>query len=164
MQLPVYLYLASNINELENVEFVGFYLQKILNNEINYNPKKDYLKEKQDNLKLEGYSIDNYELLEQFDSSFKDSEMIKSMKIGNNGFYAYSKTITNEQIQNLIKLVNNKIDDAIDNILDCNFDINPKKIKNETTCSFCPYKEICYLKEEDIVELEEIKDLDFLKG
>lgn len=164
MQLPVYLYLASNINEFENVEFVGFYLQKILNNEINYNPKKDYLKEKQDNLKLEGYSIDNYELLEQFDSSFKDSEMIKSMKIGNNGFYAYSKTITNEQIQNLIKLVNNKIDDAIDNILDCNFNINPKKIKNETTCSFCPYKEICYLKEEDIVELEEIKDLDFLKG
>lgn len=164
MQLPVYLYLANNLERLENVEIVGFYLQKILNNEINYNPKKDYLKEKQDNLKLEGYSIDNYELLEQFDSSFKDSEMIKSMKIGNNGFYAYSKTISKEQVDNLIKLVDTKIDESIDNIIECNFKINPKKIKNETTCSFCPYKVICYLKEEDIVELEEIKDLDFLKG
>lgn len=164
MQLPIYLYLANNLEKLENVEIVGFYLQKILNNEISYNPKKDYLKEKQDNLKLEGYSIDNYELLEQFDSSFKDSEMIKSMKVGNNGFYAYSKTISKEQIDNLIKLVDTKIDESIDNIIEGNFKINPKKIKNETTCSFCPYKEICYLKEEDIVELEEVKDLDFLKG
>ena len=122
------------------------------------------MKEKQDNLKLEGYSIDNYELLEQFDSSFKDSEMIKSMKVGNNGFYAYSKTISKKQIDNLIKLVDKKIDESIDNIIEGKFDINPKKIKNETTCSFCPYKEICYLKEEDIVELEEVKDLEFLKG
>ena len=34
MQLPVYLYLAKNSNKLSNVKVAGFYLQKVLNNEV----------------------------------------------------------------------------------------------------------------------------------
>ena len=48
--------------------------------------------------------------------------------------------------------------------LDGDFKINPKKIGKENVgCSFCPYKDICFYKEEDIVCLEEHKTLDFLK-
>ncbi|MBP3635514.1 MAG: PD-(D/E)XK nuclease family protein [Bacilli bacterium] len=165
MQLPVYLYLSNNMSEIKNAEVVGFYLQKILNNEIIKSQDKIYEKQKKDNLKLQGYSINDEEILEKFDSSYKDSEVIKSMKVGNNGFYAYSKTISKDEINKLIEITEKNINDAFKNILDAKFDINPKRIgKNNVGCEFCKYKDICYMKEEDIVNLEEYKDLEFLKG
>ena len=41
MQLPCYLYLISNYKSLM-ILFCWFYLQEILHNEINYDPKKNY--------------------------------------------------------------------------------------------------------------------------
>lgn len=162
MQLPIYLYLVKNSNLFDSVEIVGLYLQKILNGEINYNEKKDYIKEKENNLKLEGYSIDNEELLNQFDVTYKDSEMIKSMKVGNNGFYAYTKTLSSDKLNKLLKLTSDKIDEARDDILEAKFDINPKRINSFNSCEYCKYKYICYKKEEDIIDLKEYKDLSFL--
>lgn len=164
MQLPVYLYLSNNIDQIKNAEVVGFYLQKILNSEITKVQGKTYEKQKKDNLKLQGYSINKEEILEKFDSTYKDSEVIKSMKVGNNGFYAYSKTISEEEIKKLIEITENNINNAFTEILDAKFDINPKRIgKNNVGCEFCKYKDICYMKEEDIVNLEEYKNLEFLK-
>lgn len=163
MQLPVYLYLSNNMSEIKNANVVGFYLQKILNNEIIKLPNKTYEKQKKDNLKLQGYSINDEEILEKFDSSYKDSEVIKSMKVGSNGFYAYSKTISKSEIDKLIEITEKNINDAFKKILDAKFDINPKRIgKNNVGCEFCKYKDICYMKEEDVVDLKEYKDLEFL--
>ena len=161
MQLPVYLYLANE--KIKNAEVIGFYLQKILSTEIVKQKDKTYKKQKKDNLKLQGYSINNEELLSKFDSTYKSSEVIKSMKVSDNGFYAYSKTISKEEIYKLIKITENNINKAFEEILDCNFDINPKRIgKNLVGCEFCKYKDICYMKEEDIVNLDEYKNLEFL--
>lgn len=162
MQLPIYLYLANNVKEFSNVEVVGIYLQKVLNNELSYDPNKDYLKQKEEQLKLEGYSIDNQELISHFDKTYQDSEMIKGMKISKNGFYAYTKIITKQQLQNLYSLVDHNIDEARDHILDADFKINPKKIDNETTCKFCPYSDICYKREDDYIELKIPNNIDFL--
>lgn len=163
MQLPIYLYLSNNMKEIENIEVIGFYLQKILNSEIVKQKNKTYEKQKRDNLKLQGYSIDNEEELSMFDFSYKDSEVIKSMKVGNNGFYAYSKTISKEKIDKLIDLTERNIDNAFNNILDAKFDIAPKRIGKENVgCLYCKYKDICYMREEDIVNLKEYKNLEFL--
>ena len=162
MQLPVYLYLANK--KIKGAEVIGFYLQKILNNEIIKEKGKTYEKQKKDNLKLQGYSINDEELLSKFDSTYKDSEIIKSMKVGNNGFYAYSKTITKDQIKKLIEITEKNIDKAFNDIQDCKFDINPKRIgKNLVGCEYCKYKDICYMKEENIINLDEYKMLEFLK-
>lgn len=162
MQLPVYLYLANE--KIKNAEVIGFYLQKILTSEIVKQKDKSYEKQKKDNLKLQGYSINNEELLSKFDSTYTDSEVIKSMKVGTNGFYAYSKTISKEEIDKLIKITENNINKAFEKILDCKFDINPKRIgKTLVGCEFCKYKDICYMKEEDIVNLDEYKNLEFLR-
>lgn len=164
MQLPVYLYLASNSSKIKNAEVIGFYLQKILNNEIVKEKGKTYEKQKKDNLKLQGYSINDEYLLEKFDSTYKDSEVIKSMKISNNGFYSYSKTISKDEINKLINLTEKNINKAFKDILDAKFDINPKRIgKSNVGCEYCKYKDICYMKEEDIVNLDEYKNLEFLK-
>ena len=164
MQLPIYLYLAKNYKQFENVEFVGFYLQKILNNEISVKGNEDYELLKRQALKLNGYSTNNETLLELFDSTYKDSEVIKSMKISSKGFYSYAKVLSKEQIDKLTELVENNINKAIDGILNCEFDINPKRVgQTNLGCEFCSFKDLCYMNEKNIVNLEEHKDLDFLE-
>lgn len=44
------------------------------------------------------------------------------------------------------------------------FDINPKRVgKDNIGCSFCKYSDICFMKEEDVVLLDEHNNLDFYK-
>ena len=161
MQLPVYLYLVNNTNKLKNVEVVGFYLQKIINGNVkNCN---NILEKKKDLLKLDGYSIKNEKLIEKFDISHNDSKVIKGMKTTQKGFYAYSKVLNKEQIKKLISIVDEKIDEASLKIINGEFEINPKRINgNLVGCEFCKYNDICYRKEEDIIDLEEDKNYSFL--
>lgn len=163
LQLPVYLYLTKN-SKLKNVEVLGFYLQKILNNEINIDIKKTYLEQKEDNLKLQGYSIDDTNLIEKFDKSYMDSRLVKGLKISKSGsFYSNSKVLSKHQIDKLIELVDNKIEEASNNIINNKFDIDPKSINGKNvSCVFCKYKDICYMKEEDVKKLKEYKELEFL--
>lgn len=162
MQLPVYLYLSEK-GLFENAEVIGFYLQKVINNEIIRDPKKSYEKQKQETIKLLGYTIDDEEKIKKFDFTYNDSGVIKSLKTSNNGFYAYSKIISKDKIDKLINIVEENINNGFNNILDAKFDINPKRIgKNLVGCEFCKYKDICYMKEEDVVNLKEYKDLEFL--
>ena len=56
MQLPVYLYLAKNTQKLTNIKVAGFYLQKILNNEITVDNTHTYEQLKKKNLLLQGFS------------------------------------------------------------------------------------------------------------
>ena len=163
MQLPVYLYLANYSNKLKNIEVAGFYLQKILNSEIVADNKHSYEQLKKDKLKLQGYSNEDYEIINEFDRSYIDSNVIKSLKVSKNGFYSYSKVLNNKQIDKLVKITEEKIKEGANDILDAKFSINPKSIANNNVgCLFCKYKDICYMTEKDIVNLEEYKNLEFL--
>ena len=167
MQLPIYVYLVYKGRLFENPEVAGFYLQYILGKSINIDAKKDYIKQKEDNLKLSGYSNKDIDILEKFDRSYEDSTLISGMKTKNDGnFSAYAKVLSNEQINNIVDLIDKKIDEAISNILAGNFCINPKKIgyDKEIGCQYCKYKDICFKTEKDEIRYEEINDLSFLGG
>jgi len=147
MQLPIYIYLVKNSNEFKNVKIGGFYLQKILNNSINYEDKIS-------SLKLQGYSNSDINILEKVDSSYENSKIIKSLRVSNKGFYSYSKVINDEQIDKISNIVKEKIDLASKDIMEAKFDINPKQIgENLEGCKFCKYKDICYMNNKDIIKL-----------
>ena len=161
MQLPVYLYLTKNINK--DYEIIGLYLQQILFGKFNKEHGKTLNELKRNNLKLKGYSIGNEEKLSIFDTTLENSELIYGMKLTNKGFGYYSKILTEKQINNIIKITNDKIDECINGIINAEFNINPKKINGKNIgCEFCKYKDICFMTNKDIVELEDIKNLDFL--
>lgn len=165
MQLIIYLYLISKSGLFENYEFVGFYLQKILNGEVNIEKGKSYLDIKNNNLKLYGYSTEDTLSLERFDLTYENSEYISGMKYGKNGFYRYSKVLSDENMSRLIELVDKKIEEARDDILDGRFDIAPKKLSSDkdiTGCKFCHYRDICFRKNDDVINLEKCSDLSFL--
>ena len=165
MQLIIYLYLISKSGLFENYSFVGFYLQKILNGEVNIEKGRSYLDIKNSNLKLYGYSTEDTLSLERFDETYENSEYISGMKYGKNGFYRYSKVLSDENMSSLIDVVDKKIEFARDEILNAKFDISPKKLstdKDITGCKFCHYKDICFRKNDDVVNLEKCDDLSFL--
>ncbi len=154
MQLPIYLYLSSN-SKLKNIEVVGFYLQKLLT--TNLDSKKDYEKAKEETLLLEGYSVDNQSILSKFDKTFEDSQLIKGLKTTKEGnFNKRSKVLTKEEIHDIICGTDEIIQKSIDDILDADFQINPKVINGKNvSCAYCEYKDICFRKEEDINYINE---------
>lgn len=157
MQLPVYLYLANNCDKLKNIKFTGFYLERILNLDVIKQPGKSIDELKYDSLKLDGYSTNDKERLGKFDSTFENSEMIKSMRVKQDGsFYSYSKTLTDEEINEILLKVDERIKNAMEEILGCNFQINPKILNGtDKSCKFCDFKDICYHSDKDYVYLDD---------
>lgn len=162
MQLSIYLYLIKNSNLFENPEVVGIYLQKVLNKK---NICDDYLAEKKQNLLLQGYSTKNIKALEKFDSSYEKSRMIKSLRLKNDGnFYAYSKVMSDKEFNKIYDIALEKIKIGVENILNADFIIEPKKIGNENiSCKYCNYKDLCFRKEKDVKILKKIDLEDILE-
>ena len=161
LQLPIYIYLADNM-DLKNVKFAGIYLQKVMPDI----EKKE--EEKENKLKLEGYSNSNKDIIEKFDSSYEESKVIKGLRTKADGeFYANSKVLDDNKFNLLSSLAEKQIDKVVDNILDARFDISPIKKDNDqeiTACKYCKYKDICFRTNDDIVNLKKDKELSFLGG
>lgn len=162
LQLPVYIYLVKN--KFPNIRIVGFYLQKILNNEISIDNKQTYEYLKEEKLKLQGYTNKDENLISLFDSNYSESKVIKGMRTTSKGL-ASKKVLDDFEIDKLSNLTEDKINEAIENILNSEFDINPKRVGiNNIGCKYCTYKDICFMKEEDIVNLKEYKNMEFLEN
>ena len=166
MQLPIYWYLVVNSTLIKEPKFVGMYLQKILSPEQKINEEKTLEEQKENNLKLVGYSSSDMSRLEIFDPTYEDSIYIKSMKLTKDGrFNGYTKIINDEELNHLVDIIDNKINENRDNILKGEFNINPKQIGDELVgCEYCKYRDICFRKNEDIVSLKKYKDLSYLGG
>lgn len=157
LQLPIYLYLSSKM-ELKNIKVVGFYLQKLFNMP-SINSTNDYDEERAKTLKLEGYSINEENILSKFDNNYSNSNIIKSMKVTPKGFSSNSKVLSEEEINTMIDNTDKIIDTAIKDILEGDFSINPKVINGKSiSCDRCEYKEICYQRENDIVYINREDD------
>ena len=166
MQLPVYLYLIHYSKAIKSPIFTGIYYQNILFNYPTWS--KDIEKVKKDQYLLQGYSTDDISILSRFDSTYEKSEYIKSMSYNEEkgfGTYATKKVLSNDTLYNLLDYTKNYISKETDNILSADFTINPKVYSNvNISCAFCSFKDICYMKEKDLVYLEKQNDLSFLGG
>ena len=148
MQLPVYIYLIKNFKELENVKVGGFYLQKVLND-------KTTLEEKVSELKLQGYTNKDETIMEKVDTTYNESKFIRNLKTTSNGFYQHAKLITDEEIDELAKTVENKIIEASDKVINGQFNINPKELATKNIgCTYCKFKDICYMTHDNIEKLD----------
>ncbi len=155
MQLPIYLYLVNNSDVLKNIKFTGFYLQHILNVDLSKSDKKTIEEQNYDNLKLLGYSTSDLNRLSIFDSTYENSEMIRGMKLTKDGEISkLANTLSDEEIDDVLKLTHERIINAMNNILEGNFSINPKILNNRNmSCEYCKFKDICYHDEKNNVYL-----------
>ena len=159
MQLPIYLYLLKTSDRFKDSIIAGFYIERVLNNVLNRDKVKSLETIKKDNLRLSGYTNSNETIISILDSNYKDSKMIKGLRFKKDGsFYSTSKVLSNEEMNNLIIKVNEIIDDVIKNIVDGNFNINPKVLGGKNiSCTYCKFKDICFKTKDDEVILEDNK-------
>ena len=149
MQLPTYIYLIKKGYD-NNKKIVGFYLQKLLNNM----PLDGKENEINNSLKLNGYTINDEEIIDKIDNTYVDSEVIKGMKKTKNGFYSYTKLIKEKEIDLIEEIVEKNINKVINAVEKADFKINPKRLNNQLiSCQYCKYKDLCYYREEDITIL-----------
>ena len=158
IQLPIYLYLVNK--NYPDAYVAGFYVQRVLPSDNKYDNTKSLLDRKKDEMKLLGYSNYDSDIISLFDSSYKDSNVIRSLKVKNDGNYSSNaKVLTNSGMESIIEEVDTVIDTVINNITDCDFSINPKSYKNTNiSCKYCKYKDLCFMSEEDIVYIKEEED------
>lgn len=165
MQLPIYTYLIKKAELFPNTVIAGFYLQKIINKDELRKYGKDMALEKEKKLRLFGYSNSSNSIISAFDRTYLKSEYISSLAVKNDGeYYSYSRVLSNEDINKLADFVESKVMEASAGILDASFKINPKRKLKEDSCSLCPYKDICFRKEANYVDLLPQKEFAFLGG
>ena len=164
MQLPVYLYLIHYSKKIQNPIFTGIYYQNIL---FPY-PKweKDSEKEIKEKYYLKGYSTDKIDVLEKFDSTYQNSEYIKSMKYSEEkGFSKNTKLLSDDTLYSLLQFTKKHIESKADEILEGDFTIDPKVYQKENiSCKYCPFKDLCFMKESNLKYLDKVNDLSFLGG
>lgn len=158
MQLVIYTYLIGESNLFTNPVFAGMFYQKVLSTTRSSQEKDD--------IRLLGYTTDNIDILEKLDKNYTKSKLIKGLTYNEStGFGAYSKVLSDNELYNLNKLVKKITDEKIDNILNAEFSINPKNINKENvSCKFCKYKDLCFMSEKDIIYLQQQDLTDFLGG
>lgn len=150
LQLPCYLYLLKKSTRYSGLEPIGFYYQQLINSDFNKNKSPE--ENKNYNLKLQGYTLNEEEKVKQFDSSYENSQIIKGLKLSEE---LKGSLKSKTEIDSLIELVEEKIITAAENIFDNNFIINPKVIKTKNnSCKNCEYKDICYVKNENVIYLD----------
>ena len=154
LQLPIYAYFLVKTKLLENPKILGIYLNRILNN-VKATKTKDLLTMKMDALKLDGYSILDTSLLGVLDKTYQSSKYIKNLSLTKSGtFNRYAKVFSEKDILSLINTVEELINDAFFKIEEGIFNINPKVIdKDNKSCKFCPYLNICYRQNKDLKDL-----------
>lgn len=160
LQLPIYIYLVRNYNKSYNI--AGIYLQHILNQKISFDPKKDYISEKESMLKLDGLTLNEKDKIKLFDDDYDNSSVINKLKTKTDGsFYNDKIMISKEDIDNIYKLVETLIYNCLNNTTEANFPIYPIKIEDKFDgCNFCEYRDICYRTVKDFNYKEEIKEGD----
>lgn len=166
MQLPVYLYLIHYSKDIKSPIFTGIYYQNILFNYPSWS--KDIEKIKKEQYLLHGYSTDDISILSRFDSTYENSELIKSMTYSSDkgfGYYSLKRLLSNDTLYNMLEYTKNHISNQTDSILESDFSINPKIYsKTNISCQFCTFKDLCYMKEKDLIYLDTQSDLSFLGG
>lgn len=165
LQLPIYAYLIKHSEKLRDSILTGLYIAPILPSETLAKVGKEKQEQKIQDMRLVGYSTNDVGRLEAFDTTYEDSRMIKGMKVTSKGFGPYSKVLSDTEFEALIELTESKIKETITHILQGDFAIDPKYLREKNvSCRFCPYHDVCYHDYNDYVYLKEQDYHTFLGG
>lgn len=155
IQLPIYLYLLKNSERFKDSHIAGFYLERVLGTLLNQDNKKSIEIRKRENLRLNGYTNSDERMMELLDSEYQNSQMVKGLKFTKDGNLPKScKVLSDTEMDDITSKIEEIIKKAIKNIVEGNFEINPKIIKGKNvSCEYCHFKDICFKTKSDEVIL-----------
>lgn len=162
MQLPIYAYLLDET--YPQFGKTGLYIQNVCLNQ------KDKLDE--DRYKLTGLTVRSLEEVKRLDLSLgtqfdEDGKLIQksafihkcSLKAGGKEL-ASKGYIEKTEMEQFTQIAKEQVLLVSEHIRNGEFPISPIKVKGEITsgCSYCKFKDICFVKEEDIRYIDLMED------
>ena len=151
IQLPIYLFLLKAKNKDYNI--AGMYLQHILEGLVyRRSPITTFNTEKESRLGFDGITIDDRDLVAAFVSDYPKCSLLKGYHYKEDTeTYTYpSRVISYEEKEKLYNTIKKLFEDCINNTLNAKFEIKPIKDKKVDGCKYCSYKDICFVKDENI--------------
>lgn len=139
IQLPIYLYLLKIVEPEKKI--CGIYLQHILSDNKKYDSKKSRIEIMTNNLKLQGLTLN--EGIRNFDDTTEKSTIIQGVR-EKDGVIVGNNVLNTHETEDLINLMEDLLNNVMNKIIAGDFKINPIVLKQETGCSYCDYKDICY--------------------
>ena len=164
MQLPIYsLLLKETYPDYENN---GMFIQNVCLDKDELNKKTKYT--------LDGIILEDENTYKKIDTLLgkefddegnmvKTSKFVKHIKLNKDGSYSKnSKAFPKELFDELIETAKEQTKLVIEKIRSGFFPIAPVKFKGEqdTACTYCKNKDICFMKHEDFREID-LKDATF---
>ena len=162
--------MISKEKKFQHYNLGGAYIESIATILPNYAEGKtldDLLWEQS---KLDGISLKRTEFISRLDTHYEISSYIKGVRVKKDGdFYASNRLLGEETLKELLKIVEKNISEIEKAVENADFKVAPKKFSSEmkeqiSSCNYCSYRDICYLKPKNVVRLKEFKDLEFLGG
>ena len=139
LQLFIYLMATLGGDKQKNLKPGGaFYFhidEATLNGTSNLEEINDVPKEMENQYKLSGFLLEDDELKEAMDNISKG----RSNKVYTSG----KNVMPKKNFDELLEAVGKKVKNMSNELTKGYIDIKPKKIKDNTSCSYCPYKGIC---------------------
>ena len=189
MQLPIYMYLVNKavekgeIDEFKdkNVKVYGFYIQSVLNKKPTFNEdtlKKGLYPQQWKNLQLNGYTLNDVSVINEFDgdgnlNTKNTSKYIRNLSKTKDNSRLYSRNVRKALpettivedgkeivgIKEYISDTEAKIKEVAESILEGHFSIEPVRIgTKDRSCVYCSYNNICYKKPKDYYKKEIAND------
>lgn len=168
MQIMFYFYFLNNSSSEKHL-FGGGYLQGVLPNSVfSRDNKLSYAEQFNKYFQLTGYSNSSLNVLQKIDFNIDNNQkFIKGIRFKKDGTLdsnSLKKVISLADFEELLKITEEKINQAILDITTGRYFINPKKLGSFDSCEFCPYLDLCYRDDSDYHSLENYKNFEFLGG
>ncbi len=167
MQLLLYLYLISQDERFSKYQLGGAYIESISASIPNYTENKTLEDLLWEQSKLDGLSLNRQEFISRLDHEYMESSYVKGIRVKKDGeLYQSNRLLDLSTLEQLLDIVKRNIDVVEEAIRTADFLVMPKKFSSEHTvssCAYCEYRDICYLKPKDVKILKEYKNLEFLE-
>lgn len=136
LQLFIYLMATLNSKRPQNLQPAGAFYFHIDEAAVkDARDQEDIYKEMEKQYKLSGFLLDD----ERVKSALDGVSTGRSNKVYTNG----KNVMGQEQFDKLLSDIETKVKDMANELTKGNIQISPKKNKNTTSCTHCPYKGIC---------------------
>lgn len=146
LQLQLMLYMYAVLNKDEKKRPAGIFYFKIDDPMINSQEEiREVIEgEISKKLKMKGIVINDINIIKNLDPNIEKSSSIIPVEINKAGDVSKrSSSLENEEFEYIIKHIDALVKTMGQEILSGKICINPVKIKNETACDYCAYKNIC---------------------
>jgi len=158
LQLPIYTFMLQNSDDFKEKEVIGLFIQNVINRK-KVQSKEEAKDNETKDASLNGVFCDDKGALLNVDSSFVNgpSKYIETLKtISGGALYKSGRAHSKEWFTEIGELAKSKILEAKEDLVKNDFEINPKKIKkDDKSCTYCAFKDICFRKEKDYVVLND---------